>query len=182
MSWVNADLARDMFNAAAERSLGSSDLLVMLTINTFVNRVTMQCFASITRIARRSRLDVKAVRKSIGRLADAGLIQLEARQGRPSLMTLTIPETPTASGGTASGRGTASGTTRSPRDPHPIGEGTPTRSGTRTRRDKERGQTGDLEEPPWLSSAGITREEYAERKDEPGWIESVQKGVRRGAA
>ena len=178
--WVNADLARDMFNAAAAHGLASSDLLVMLTINTFVNRVTMQCLASITKIARRSRLDVKAVRKAIMRLSDAGLIEIEVRQGRPSVMTLTIPETPTASGGTRSGRGTTSGTTRSPGDPYPIREGTPTRSGTRTSRDKERegARSRNDDVPAWVHHSLWSVEEYLERKDDAGWVEMAERVAR----
>jgi hypothetical protein len=66
----------------------------MLTLNTYADRNTLQCWPSIPQLAERSRLDQKTVRDSIARLEKAGMVSVERRDRKASILTLRVPTTP----------------------------------------------------------------------------------------
>jgi DNA-binding MarR family transcriptional regulator len=88
---VYIDLA--LLRAAWASGATGTDLLVLLTLVTYADKDTCRCYPSIAEIHGRCGLALRTIREAMKSLKSEGLIKLETRERRPSIVTLTLGPT-----------------------------------------------------------------------------------------
>jgi DNA-binding transcriptional ArsR family regulator len=113
-----------------------TDLLVLLTVGTYMPASGGSCWPSNGALAERAGVKPKTVRAALGRLEESGMVLVERRVGRSSILTLKLTTTPQM-GSTQMGSSTQMGTPQMVVNPSPNAPLTTPHLGSRSKEVKK---------------------------------------------